>query len=85
MCVTESPCVYLQGEATLFGMFYNMFFSFWGNLAGCLTVVELVHACSLFADDSPARNYAVHFSETKAKLAGVKLSEEAFCATGWCV
>ena len=59
-------CFNVQGEATLFGMFYNMFFSFCGNLAGCLTVMELVHACNLFTDGLPSRTYAINFSQTKA-------------------
>lgn len=58
--------MHMQGEATLVGMFHNMFFSFWGNLAGCLTMMELVHACALFTDGLPARQYTVKFSETKA-------------------
>lgn len=43
-----------------------MFFSFWGNLAGCLTIMELVHACGLFTGGLLPTTYAIKFSETKA-------------------
>ena len=70
----------MQGEATLFGMFHNMFFSFWGNLAGCLTIMELVHACGLFTEGHLPTTYAIGFSETKAFVGwGEAVGRGFFC------
>lgn len=64
----QAHYLHVQGEARISGMLHNMFFSFCGNLAGALTVMELVHATNIFTKGLPATDYVCNFSHTKAYI-----------------